>query len=58
MMAAMYGTVDAVKVLLEAGADPLLKNRQGLTAIDFASQVQRDDVIRAIAAAVRAQKKN
>jgi ankyrin repeat protein len=58
MMAAMYGTVDVVKVLLDAGADPLLKNGLGLTAIDFASQVQRDDIVSAIAAAIRAQRKN
>jgi ankyrin repeat protein len=57
MMAAMYGTVDAVKALLDAGADPLLKNGLGLTAIDFASQVQRDDVVNVIASAVRAQRK-
>ncbi len=53
MMAARYGTLDAVKLLLNAGADPLLKNDLGLTAIDFAQQVQRDDVIAAIAAAIR-----
>ena len=58
MMAAMYGTVDAVKALLDAGADPLLKNGLGLTAIDFASQVQRDDVVNVIAASIRAQRKN
>ena len=58
MMAAMYGTVDAVKALLDAGADPLLKNGLGLTAIAFASQVQRDDVVNVIAASIRAQRKN
>ena len=36
MMAAHYGTPAAVKLLLEAGADPTLKNQLGLTAIDFA----------------------
>jgi ankyrin repeat protein len=55
MLAAMYGTVDAVKVLLDAGADPLIKNGHGLTAIDFASQVQRDDVVATIGAVVRRQ---
>lgn len=53
MMAAMYGTTDAVKELLDAGADPSLKNTLGLSAIDFARQVQRDDVVAVIAAAVR-----
>jgi ankyrin repeat protein len=56
MMAAMYGTFDAVKLLLDAGADPSLKNALGLSAIDFARQVQRDDVVVLIAAAVRNRK--
>lgn len=43
MMAAMYGNAESVKVLLEAGADPTLKNQQGLTAADFALRVSRND---------------
>ena len=54
MMAAKYGTDEAVRLLLDAGADPALKNALGLTAIDFANQVQRDDIVQIIAAAVRA----
>jgi hypothetical protein len=57
MMAARYGTNDAVKLLLDAGADPTLKNVQGLTAIDFARQVQREDTVLLIAGGVRAQRK-
>lgn len=57
MLAAKYGTIDVVKQLLDAGADPSLKNVQGLTAIDFAMQVQRDDIVKAIASAVRTRKK-
>ena len=53
MMAAKYGTDDAVKMLLDAGADAALKNMLGLTAIDFANQVQRDDIVQIIAAAIR-----
>lgn len=53
MMAALYGTPAAVKVLLEAGADPLLKNDQGLTAIDFANRGQRAEAAQLIAAFVR-----
>lgn len=53
MMAAKYGTDDAVKMLLDAGADAALKNVLGLTAIDFANQVQRDDIVQIIAAAIR-----
>lgn len=55
MMAAMYGTSDAVKLLVEAGADPSLKNALGLTAIDFARQVQNDNAVALIAAAIRAR---
>ncbi len=57
MMAARYGSNDAVKLLLDAGADPMLKNKLGLTAIDFAAQVQRADTVQLIAAGVRKQRK-
>ena len=53
MMAAQYGTGPAVQLLLDAGADPLLKNQQGLTAIDFARRVSRTESMDLIAAAVR-----
>ncbi len=53
MMASMYGTASAVKLLLEAGADPLLKNEQGLTAIDFAYRDSRTESAEIIAAFVR-----
>jgi ankyrin repeat protein len=53
MMAAMYGTPSAVKLLLEAGADPLLKNELGLTAIDFAQRANRKESVDIIAAFVR-----
>lgn len=43
MMAAMYGSPAAVKVLLEAGADPTVKNNLGMSALDFANQVNRKD---------------
>jgi ankyrin repeat protein len=55
MMAAMYGTPSAVKLLLEAGADPLLKNQLGLTAIDFAYRANRKESADIIAAFVRAR---
>lgn len=54
MMAAHYGTPAAVKFLLEAGADPSLKNQLGLTAIDFAHRANRKDSAELIAASVRA----
>jgi ankyrin repeat protein len=55
MMAAMYGTPSAVKLLLEAGADPLLKNQLGLSAIDFAQRANRKESADIIAAFVRAR---
>lgn len=55
MMAAHYGTPSAVKLLLEAGADPFLKNQQTLTAIDFAQRANRADSAEIIAAFVRAK---
>lgn len=55
MMAAHYGHPSVVKLLLEEGADPLLKNQQGLTAIDFANRAQRAESADIIAAFVRAR---
>lgn len=55
MMAAHYGHPSVVKLLLQEGADPLLKNQQGLTAIDFANRAQRTDAANIIAAFVRAR---
>jgi len=55
MMAAHYGTPSAVKLLLESGADPLLKNQQDLSAIDFAQRANRADSAEIIAAFVRAR---
>lgn len=55
MMAAFYGTPSAVKLLLEAGADPMLKNDQGLSAIDFAHRNSRQESADIIAAFVRAR---
>lgn len=56
MMAAMYGNASAVKMLLEAGADPTIKNDLGLTAIDFAERVQKSDSTAIIAAFIRARR--
>lgn len=53
MMAAHYGTPAAVKLLLEAGAEPMLKNEQGLSALDFAHRANRPDSAEIIAAFVR-----
>jgi uncharacterized protein len=53
MMAALYGTPSAVKLLLEDGADPMIKNDLGLTAIDFAHRGNRADSAEIVAAFVR-----
>jgi ankyrin repeat protein len=58
MMAAGYGTVEAVKALLDAGADPLIQNGLNLSASDFARQVQREDVVAIIGAAAGGRRNN
>ncbi|HEX7890311.1 MAG TPA: ankyrin repeat domain-containing protein [Ramlibacter sp.] len=55
MMAAMYGSTAAVKLLLEAGADPTMRNELGMSAVDFAQKGNRRDAADLIAAAIRAQ---
>lgn len=55
MMAAHYGHPTVVRLLLEEGADPLLKNQQGLSAIDFANRALRAEPAEIIAAFVRAR---
>jgi ankyrin repeat protein len=53
MMAAQYGPEDAVRQLLQKGADPRLKNDQGLMAADFAAKGGRDALARQLQAAAR-----
>ena len=55
MMAAHYGNPGVVKLLLEEGADPLLKNQLGLSAIDFAQRANRQSSAEIISAFVRAK---
>ncbi|AKJ29526.1 ankyrin repeat domain-containing protein [Caldimonas brevitalea] len=42
MMAARYGSEEAVVTLLDAGADPTMRNERGLSAADFARGGERD----------------
>lgn len=58
MMAARYGSEDAVQLLLDEGADPTLKNQLGLSASDFAARANRTEVAEKIAAAVRKRQPN
>jgi ankyrin repeat protein len=48
MMAAMYGNGQTVKLLLESGADPLVRNDQGLGAEDFAQRAGREEALKMI----------
>lgn len=48
MMASMYGTTEAVELLLDEGADTLLKNQQGLTATQFAQRADRENIVQII----------
>ncbi len=57
MMAAMYGTPSAVKLLLEAGADPTIKNDLGLSAIDFALRESNQESAALIQAFLQARSK-
>ena len=53
MMAARYGSVASVRLLLEQDADPRLKNQQGLTALDFAKLGEKTDAADAIASRMK-----
>ena len=58
MMAAQYGSTEALQLLLDEGADPTLKNQLGLTAADFALRVSRTESSERIAAAIRKRQSN
>jgi ankyrin repeat protein len=53
MMAAQYGSTAAVKLLLDAGADPGLRNELKLSAVDFARRGNRPDAADLVADAIR-----
>jgi ankyrin repeat protein len=42
-MAAMYGSPESVKLLIQAGADLNVKNMVGMTALDFAVRADRQN---------------
>ncbi|MCP5259658.1 ankyrin repeat domain-containing protein [Ottowia sp.] len=53
MMAARYGSVEAVQMLLRAGADPRRRNGLGMDALDFAVSGERPDAIELLTQAKR-----
>lgn len=53
MMAVRYGQGDVARLLVEEGADPTLKNQLGLTALDFARQADRADMVELVTQSVR-----
>ncbi len=55
MMAAHYGSADAVRLLLAAGADATLKNQLGMSAIDFANKANRKEAAELIASVRRSE---
>ena len=56
MMAAMYGSPAAVRLLLQQGADPTARNDLGMNAVDFAQRADRRDAAELVAAAIRSQR--
>ena len=56
MMASLYASPESVQLLLDQGADPLLKNEQGLTALQFAERGKRVDAVALLSKTVRAQR--
>lgn len=58
MMAVRYGQGDVARLLVEEGADPTLRNELGLTALDFARQADRADMVELVTEAVRRRQPN
>lgn len=58
MMAAQYGEIDVARLLLQEGADPTIRNQQGLTALDFARKAERDGLAQDIIRAMQRQRPN
>ena len=50
--------IDALRILLEEGADPTIKNQLGLTAVDFALRAGRKDLAQQLATAIRQRQPN
>lgn len=48
MMAARYGSEASARLLMQAGADPTMRNERELSAADFARSVNREQLAKAI----------
>ena len=48
MQAALVGKTEIVKILLDAGADPTVKDTGGRTAVDYAQDQKHDDIVQLI----------
>ncbi|WP_313070226.1 ankyrin repeat domain-containing protein [Melaminivora sp.] len=53
MMAVRYGKFESALLLVREGADPTLKNEKGLSALDFARQADRADMLDLVTQALR-----
>ncbi|WP_408631678.1 ankyrin repeat domain-containing protein [Melaminivora jejuensis] len=53
MMAVRYGSAPAARLLVQEGADPTTRNDLRLTALDFARQAGRDDMVELVAQSLR-----
>ncbi len=53
MMAAYFGTPEAVKLLIQAGADLNLRNQNGMTALDLAQRANHTNSAELIVAGLR-----
>ena len=58
MMAVRYGQGEVARQLVQEGADPTLKNDLGLTALDFARQADRADMMELLTEAMRQRQPN
>lgn len=56
MMAAQYSSEEVVAQLLKYGANPLVKNQRGWTAVDFARQASRDYLVNSLSLAQQRQR--
>jgi ankyrin repeat protein len=49
--AAQNGNLEIIEILLQNGADPSIKNEEGVTALDLARKQNRTDVVNRLAVA-------